>query len=214
MKAKKLTKSLKLCAYCGNKATTKDHVPPKQLFPKPRPNDLETIPACFKCNNSEGKDEEYFLATFMFSEAGVSIAGKKLWKEKINRMYEKNLGLKRKIAENIKPINISILDNSSTEKRLGIELDENRIKKTVLKIVRGLHYIEYGDILSESKNLDYLFIQNEKDFKIVKKYLNQLKYGTKSWDGIFEYYHNRTENKSGSMWILHFYNFAIFWIIE
>ena len=90
------------CIYCGGKLkVTDDHVPPKSFYPKPRPSNLITVPSCLKCNQTIGKDEEFFLATFMFSHAGVSMAGKQLWAEKLNRMYQKNLGLRRKIADHL-----------------------------------------------------------------------------------------------------------------
>ena len=47
------------CVYCGEIATTKDHVPPKNLFQKPRPK-LIKVPSCSSCNNYPSKDDEYF----------------------------------------------------------------------------------------------------------------------------------------------------------
>jgi len=48
-----------LCIYCGkNPASTKDHVPPKSFFPRPRPANLITVPSCGDCNNMFGKDDE------------------------------------------------------------------------------------------------------------------------------------------------------------
>ena len=47
------------CIYCGRqKATTKDHVPPKSFFTKPRPAKLITVPCCKVCNRTYGKDDE------------------------------------------------------------------------------------------------------------------------------------------------------------
>jgi hypothetical protein len=53
---------MKLCIYCQkNEATTVDHVPPKAMFPKPRPANLITVPCCDPCNKSFKNDDEYFL---------------------------------------------------------------------------------------------------------------------------------------------------------
>jgi hypothetical protein len=50
------------CVYCGNLvAGTRDHIPPKALFAKPRPSDLITVPSCLQCNGSASTDDEYFL---------------------------------------------------------------------------------------------------------------------------------------------------------
>jgi len=52
---------LRRCTYCGKlKKLGVDHVPPKSLFPKPRPNNLITVPACRECNEGESTHDEYF----------------------------------------------------------------------------------------------------------------------------------------------------------
>ena len=48
------------CVYCGaDKDLTVDHVPPKLLLTHPYPENLITVPACFPCNQSFQKDDEY-----------------------------------------------------------------------------------------------------------------------------------------------------------
>jgi hypothetical protein len=50
----------KKCVYCGtDKDITVDHVPPKLLLTRPYPENLITVPACFPCNQSFQKDDEY-----------------------------------------------------------------------------------------------------------------------------------------------------------
>lgn len=48
------------CALCAGEACTEDHVPPQNLYPKPRrPNlQLHTVPACKSCNNGASTDDE------------------------------------------------------------------------------------------------------------------------------------------------------------
>ena len=51
------------CVYCGSTDDpTRDHVPPRAVFPKPRPTNLVTVPACRACNSSAAADDEYFAA--------------------------------------------------------------------------------------------------------------------------------------------------------
>ncbi len=47
------------CVYCGEPATTEDHVPPKNLFPS-NTTGLIKVPACLSCNNDSSKDDEFF----------------------------------------------------------------------------------------------------------------------------------------------------------
>jgi len=55
-----------VCTYCGEtKWVSADHVPPKNLFPKPYPTDMWTVPACDDCNQGFSKDDDYFLIFVM-----------------------------------------------------------------------------------------------------------------------------------------------------
>ena len=49
-----------LCVYCGEPATTRDHVPSKAFLDKPYPDNIPVVPCCSNCNNQFSKDEEYF----------------------------------------------------------------------------------------------------------------------------------------------------------
>lgn len=93
-----------------------------------------------------------------------------------------------------------------------INPDEERIYNIVRKIVRGLYYFEYKEIMPASQDLNCLLIQTQEHFDAATT--NELKSGSKSWDGIFKYNHNRTEEgRPSSIWLLNFYNFATFWLI-
>lgn len=211
---KKSTFLNKDCTYCGNKATTDDHIPPKSFFPHPRPSNLITVPSCFECNNSIGKDIDYFLATFMFTKAGESDAGRMLWKERLNRMYIKNLGLRRKIAQNLSLRNLVTPHGIFLGRKMTLTFDETRIYKVVARIAKGFYHAEFGNIIPLSHHLDCLFLNTDKNIKTVAEYLYMLKDGTNKWPGVFQYKYNRTQDKYGSMWILSFYNYATFWLIS
>src|SRR5471030_1318304 len=60
----------KFCVYCGaTDDLSDDHIPPKNLFPKPRPLNLITVLACrVKCNGSASMDDEYFRHCLCMSE--------------------------------------------------------------------------------------------------------------------------------------------------
>ena len=49
------------CVYCGSEENiTREHIPPKALFPPPKPSNLITVPACNTCNGKKSIDDEYF----------------------------------------------------------------------------------------------------------------------------------------------------------
>lgn len=58
---RQVAKANRICVYCGRpEGGTDDHIPPENLFGKPRPPDLIKVPACLTCNRSCSKDDEYF----------------------------------------------------------------------------------------------------------------------------------------------------------
>ena len=62
---------IELCAICGvNEATTKDHLPPKCIYPTPINDDnMHTVPACKFCNGGGSQEDEEFKI-FMGLETG------------------------------------------------------------------------------------------------------------------------------------------------
>ena len=200
------------CIYCGSDQNiTKEHIPPRSYFPKPRPNNLITVPSCKKCNQGFSKDEEYFLAAFMFSEAGIKETGKAHWKQKLNRMYEKNHGLRRKIAQNLEYKHIHTPAGIYLGKRLTFKTDEDRVNKVAEKVIRGLYYFEYGEALKDTTQAHLLWLNTQQKFKMAEEHVFQLGFGKKQWPGIFEYRTGEVNNDNQeSMWLIRFFGFINF----
>ena len=72
------------CCYCHNPSTTKDHIPPKNIFPKPRPTNLITVLSCKDCNEDPSLDDEYFGFIITAACAGHHQA-RELFKEKVKK---------------------------------------------------------------------------------------------------------------------------------
>jgi hypothetical protein len=81
---------LQECVYCGSMADlTDEHVPPKLVFPKPRPSDLITVRACRQCNEAGSKDADYiriYLSLHPFTKSLPAVA---LSKSSIRRGFER-----------------------------------------------------------------------------------------------------------------------------
>lgn len=86
-----------ICIYCSatNLIPTRDHVPPKCLFPKPRPLNLVTVPACPTCNQSFKLDDEYFRLMVAGEAAYRDPVATRLWAERV--MPNTGLGLRRAV---------------------------------------------------------------------------------------------------------------------
>jgi len=65
------------CTYCGKeKSITADHVPPKNLFDRPYPPNLLTVPACVDCNGGFKKDDEYFRIALTITDKAKGQRGR------------------------------------------------------------------------------------------------------------------------------------------
>src|ERR1041385_7461830 len=96
-----------VCAICGEKdAVGMDHVPPKAIFPPPRPSDLITVPACDDCNGaSSPTDEEFKVGISLL--VGVETEGnRRLWTEGPLRTLESNRRLLRDIQSRIVEVDV------------------------------------------------------------------------------------------------------------
>jgi len=168
------------CIYCGvRNAETRDHVPPRSFFPKPRPSDLITIPSCSKCNQDAGKDEEFFLATFMFGPAGGTDEGKRLWNQKIRRALQKNLGLRRRIAKNLHPVEIFSPHGLFIRKGMGIKLENKRHLRIIRMITRGLYYFEFDEPLSPDADIQSHFAQLQSEMAPLRPVSQNLRRGSR-----------------------------------
>jgi hypothetical protein len=137
------------CVYCGAaEADTLDHIPPKGLFPKPRPSDLITVPCCRPCNKSFEKDDEYFKshlairADIEHHASAMPLTGEVLrsWRR------PEGAGLTAFIKDTFATREISGPGEQAFTQH-GQVPDNARINRVVDRIARGLLYKETGSQL-------------------------------------------------------------------
>jgi len=202
------------CAYCGiNIADTKDHVPPKCIFPKPRPHNLITVPSCKDCNAGASKDEEYFLSAMMMSDAGITEAGRKHW-EKLRKVFARNRGGFHSIRPNLKRVSVYTPSGLYGGESISFKYDDERFREVVTKIAKGLYYFEYETRLPDTAKIMYSFLNTSSKRQIARKYLPETKNGKRAWRGKFEYRHNKLAARNeGSIWLFMFYGVLEFWVV-
>ncbi len=155
------------------------------------------------------------MATFMLSDAGITDAGKALWREQLGRMFSKNTGLRGKIASGLSYGHVSTASGIYLGHRMALRFDERRFDRVVQKIVRGLYYFEYGEALPADTEVMTLFLSTKARFETVVEYAHQLGWGKRQWPGIFEYRCGRVPGASqGSVWLMRCYSNTHFWAIS
>jgi hypothetical protein len=197
------------CVYCQARlATTRDHVPPKSMFSKPKPTTLVTVPACLQCNQGYKKDEDYFLATVTFTEAGISTEGKKLWEQKLQRMYAKDQGIRRLMAKSFAPVELVTPAGLYLGNGLTIEPEWPRIKNVFVKIVKALYYYEYSEPLPNTAKIHFVTLREK---EMIEELNKNVSLGKRGWKGTFEYKRNRVpDTPEGSLWLFLIYDTLLF----
>lgn len=204
----------KTCVYCGvAPGVTSDHVPSKAFFPKPRPSNLATVPACLTCNQNASRNEEYFLAALMFSEAGIKDTGKRLWTEKLHRMYTKNLGLRRQVARSFRRVELVTPAGIYLGRRMSLHYDEKRLEAVAGKVIRGLFFLEQGIAAPADWDVLCLFVREHAHFEAIAQHNHLLKPGAHCWPLVFQYRVGFVPGEpQKSMWLLWFWQTHIFWL--
>jgi hypothetical protein len=126
-----------MCIFCGGCPSTKDHCPSKVLLDEPLPANLPVVLACFECNHSFSKDEQY-LACFLECVICGSADPAHLKRENIKRILFEQPKLASQIA--------STLFIEPGGRKIW-EPDLQRVRNVVVKLARG--HLDYELSLQE-----------------------------------------------------------------
>ena len=134
-----------ICVFCGNmRELTKDHIPPKTIFPKPRPNNLITVPSCYECNDSAKKDDEYFgvMMAMQDTNGRHSSSSKLLPKIFDGLRHEKAKGFKQKVFQNFRVQNVVTESGIFLGEHPIFEEEAAPIVRVIERTCKGLFYFE------------------------------------------------------------------------
>lgn len=190
--------------YCGSlEALTKDHVPPRCLFPKPRATQI-TVPACNRCNQSFKKDDEYFAMALAVEAYVEHPSAFQTWEQSLRPMILRGPGLKRMLRRSILESDVVTPAGVYLPDRKAILFKKDRIKRVVSRMVRGLLWHHY----QVKPACDTVF-EIYKDPPMNEQIADLINSMTKlSWlgDDICRYRHSLIEgDPDGSIWCFQFY---------
>lgn len=143
----------KSCAFCGTRpGTTRDHVPPKGIFPKPRPR-LITVPACPECNNGASVFERRFRA-YLSLHAGIDDpTANRLWQNHALPRLLKDDKLRRKILSQAEPIWLTTQQGIIFDRGYRFLWDSQAHDAVIERTVRGLYFHHVGSILGDAATI-------------------------------------------------------------
>lgn len=141
------------CVYCGDYGlVTRDHVPPKCLFPRNVRVNLVTVKACGTCHEGFKLDDEYFRVALSIRADLPEGQEAAFLREQTRRMLRDPAA--RSFQAAIRAATTRVPVNSDTGVYLGettaINLNPVRITKTAQRIVRGLYAKYFGRPLPDT----------------------------------------------------------------
>ena len=202
------------CYLCGAEhGLTREHIPPKGLFPEPRPSDLITVPCCAKCNHANHKADERFRL-FVSSAFNRNAAGTTIWNKKV---------LERTIKKGRQRPFVGQMLRSATMIRRNVPygllrapyvtVPQAEITPTLVRVAKGLLNTHFPKVPRNHLRFDVRQIDQLHLNDIIPNIVGPLRYGERG-DGVFRYWGNVIPDApDAGVWILLFYDasgFAVF----
>ncbi len=123
-----------MCVYCGGTPNTRDHVPSRVFLDEPLPSNIPVVDSCENCNNSFSIHEQY-VACLLECAINGSAEPEGVGRDNVKRILTKNPSLRSRIEESCTKD-----DNGN----LFWEIEEDRVRKVMLKLARGHVAFELG----------------------------------------------------------------------
>src|SRR5262249_3265782 len=120
--------------YCGEPATTDDHVVPSALYPPSKGGSRVqriTVDTCDRCNGGWASDEVHFRNMLVISGPPNPVA-LALWRGRVLRSFEKSDGRKR--TRDLVAEMVPTADN----RHMVYPARDERVMRIVRKVARGL----------------------------------------------------------------------------
>jgi hypothetical protein len=147
-------KSKRICYLCGVEgATTKDHIPPRGIFPKEPKGQLITVNAHKHCNEKFQQDDELFR-NVIIAASNRTNEGKKAWEEQVVSSWKSNPGAKKDLNNLLIPSYVHDIKNNFFIPCQDLGLDYELFKRQIIRWTRGLYFKQFNKALSQDCLID------------------------------------------------------------
>ena len=137
---------------CSNPATSKEHVPPRCLFPEQKDlpagvdlrKQLITVPSCEVHNSEKSHDDEFLLSVLPINLPNNEMAKDHVC-TKVQRAIDRNPSSFRKITEKKLFVEVGGKDIVGKQPTLAVQIDESRLNNILERIGRALYFKHFGE---------------------------------------------------------------------
>jgi len=155
------------CYMCESVGTTKEHAPPKCIFPEvgdlPDGSDLRVnlikVPACEVHNTQKSKDDEYLLNVLSMN-VNSNKAGIRQFLTKVNRAAKKNPSLRQRLLKTARRILLKDTLSGNYENTIAITIEKNRIESSLECCARALYYYDFKEKFQGNVQIIPLFLKD------------------------------------------------------
>lgn len=145
--------SKETCYMCESEGITKEHAPPKCIFPESKDlidgamdlrKNLIKVPSCIEHNNAKSKDDEYLL-TILSMNITSSDHGVQQFLTKVQRSWARSQGLKISLLNTAKQAKIIDLKSKVNYKTFELTIDSERVRSVLKASARALYFYKFQE---------------------------------------------------------------------
>lgn len=149
------------CYMCSAEAISKEHVPPRCLFPKDSElakgmtmrRNLIKVPSCHIHNSSKSKDDEYLMFVMSCAFQGNEFKSR-LFKNRVLRAFQKKPHVMETVFKNPRKILFREGGEGEPEESISFEADLDRVDSIFHHMACGIYYHHFREKwLGEAKNI-------------------------------------------------------------
>jgi hypothetical protein len=200
----------KQCAYCGGAATTRDHIPPENLFARPRPGNLITVPACGTCNHGASDDDEVFRneLSIMAGSFGESPKAAERLRSAM-RGIRRNKATLARMVSGAKPVERYTKGGIYLGLGYAVPVVPGVQERVIKRIVRGLYWHHFDSRLVDDTHIALVFIDKRKphwEHGLSALQPLNLRHQLIGDGETFQYLYGRAnDDPAASVWLLNFF---------
>lgn len=139
------------CYACAEPATTREHVPPRCLFPESKDlptgldlrRDLITVPSCAVHNAGKSRDDEYFLWVVCCSLTTNRVGQRQVY-TKLLRALRRDASTWQSFESGARDVLVTDSDSGRVHEVTMLPFDGARFQRTLELIGRGIYFAHFG----------------------------------------------------------------------